>query len=188
MRRLVTDVTGGRGPHLTRRLRWLTGVVVLAAVALVSLNGRIQEGFDSPYPVLATLRFDPVMSSLLSADAISWESFPGQVPVHYAFRSGETLASVLGDLGLSKQQSHRAAQAAAELTDLRRLRAGDGYAAFYEGEKLAEVHLAIRDEGRLELSRTAGEQWNAGFQAYDRTTELHSVRGVLAREGSATGD
>jgi murein DD-endopeptidase MepM/ murein hydrolase activator NlpD len=184
VRRLVTDVTGGRGPHLTRRLRWLGVAVVLAAVALVAVNGRVRDSFDSPYPVRATLRFDPVLSSLLSADAISWESFP-EVPMHYSFRSGETLASVLSDLGLSSQQSHRAAEAAAELTDLRRLRAGDGYAAFYNGEELAEVHLAIRDEGRLELSRSTDEQWEAGFRAYDRTTELRSVRGVLA--GSLEG-
>ncbi len=185
LRRLSTDVTGGRGGSLTRRLRWLAGAVVLLAVALVLLNGRIEGRLDSPYPVAATLRFDPAFRRLLSADAVSREIFPeSRIPVHYSFRSGETLASVLGDLGLSRQQGYRAAEVAAELTDLRKLRAGDGYAAFYRGDELAAVHLSIRNDGRLELRRD-GDAWSARFRAYDRTIELKSVRGVL--EGSLEG-
>ncbi len=178
--RLTTDVTGGSGGSLTRRLRSIAGALVVAAMALVLLTGRLESRLDSPYPVAATLRFDPALSHLLSADAISWEALPnGWIPIPYAFRPGETLASVLADLGLSRQQGYRAAQAAAELTDLRKLRAGDGYVAFYLGDELAAVHLAIRNDGRLEIRRD-GDAWNASFRAYDRTVELRAVRGVLA--------
>ena len=48
---------------------------------------------------------------------------------------------MLIDLGVSNEESYRASTAAAALTDLRKLRSGDGYAVFYDDEEVAALHL-----------------------------------------------
>jgi len=164
---------------VSRALRAVTAVLVVGAIALYVADARLSMGSESPYPIAPTLRFHPARAHLASADAIPWDSLPpDSVPVHFTLRSGETLASVLGDLGLEEAQRYEATQAAAALTDLRRLRSGDTYAAFYEGDRLLRVHLAVRDEGRVELTREASG-WQAAFRPYDRRLELKAVRGTL---------
>jgi murein DD-endopeptidase MepM/ murein hydrolase activator NlpD len=129
--------------------------------------------------VTPTLRFHPARANLISPDAIPWGSLPhASVPVHFTLRPGETLASVLSDLGLPDEQGYAATRAAAELTDLRRLRSGDSYAVFFERDVPVSLHLPVRDEGRVELTLESGE-WQASFREYTRSLELQAVRGTL---------
>lgn len=160
-------------------MRVLLVALAVGAACLYAVGARVSVTSDSPFPIAPTLKYHPARAHLLSPDAIPWESLPDDsVPVHFTLRSGETLASVLTDLGLEDEESYAATQAAADLTDLRRLRSGDTYAAFYRGDELSAVHLSVRDEGRVELARlTSG--WRAAFRPYDRTVELKAVRGTL---------
>jgi len=176
----LTDRLPSAGENgLSRALRVVMVVLALAAGSLYVVTARLDMASGSPYPVVPTLRYDAARAHLFTPDAIAWESLSNEgVPVYFSLRRGETLASVLGDLGLDRAQSYAATQVAAEFTDLRKLRVGDTYAAFYQGDRVTGVHLAVRDEGRLELTRS-GDEWLAAFRPYDRTVELKSVRGVL---------
>ena len=163
----------------SRALRGVLLLSALAAVSLFVLQGRVERTSSYQRPVATTLRYDPARAHLFSPEAISWESLEREgVPIYYSLRSGETLASVLGDLGFDRTESYAATQAAADLTDLRKLRVGDTYAAIYHGDSVHRVHLAIRDEGRLELARE-GEGWSAAFRPYDRTLDVRAIRGTL---------
>lgn len=160
------------------------GLLALAAVALHVAARSIAASADSPLPLAPTLRYHPARSHLTTPDAIAWDRLPNQrLPFLYTLRPGETLGSVVRELGIEEAEGRSVVSAAEKLTDLRKLRSGDAYSVFYDGEAVVAVHLPIRDRGRLELARPdaarGAAKWHGTFRPYERRVELRVVRGAL---------
>ena len=96
-----------------------------------------------------------------------------------ALERGQTLGAVLTGLGLETEQAHAAALASARFLDLRQLRPGARYAAFFaDGGELARFDLAVEGKGTLSLDRAAGT-WESRWRACEREVRVRSVRGTL---------
>lgn len=101
------------------------------------------------------------------------------VPVPFELRWGQTLTDLFGELGLDRGASNAAVFAAAEHLDVRRVRAGESGAGYYDASgQLARLSLGIAGKGRLELARS-GESWSSDWQASVRRTERRHIQGVL---------
>ena len=169
--------SGGRRPGTPIQL--VIGGLIVIALSLYGANRWVEQHADSPLPLFPTLAYDPARDHLASPEAIPWDRLPVQpLPFHHTLHAGETLASVLRALGVDAAEGQAAVAAAAELTDLRKLRAGDSYTVFYERDSVVAVHLSIRDRGRLELARAA-LGWEGRFVAYERHVEVRAIRGTL---------
>ena len=170
--------------HRRSRLAGLRAKLVIAVLALTAVGlhwtaRSVGLRADSGLPLAPTLRYHPAVAHLTTPDALPEERLSRQeVPLDYELHPGETLATVLRDLGVESSEVLSATVAAGELTDLRKLRSGDGYTVFFDNKHPVAVHLSIRDRGRLELERgSAG--WEGAFSPYERRVELRTVRGEL---------
>lgn len=166
-------------PPRVRRSWILVALLLALAVSLHLAAEAVAQRAETPFPLTPSLRFHPARAHLFSPDAIPFDELGrDRLPLRYTLRPGETLVSVLESLGVERPQGHWAARAASEVTDLRKLRAGDAYMAFFRQDSLSALHLSVRDEGRLELVRQ-GSDWRAEMRPYLRSTELAAVRGTL---------
>ena len=173
------DGARSKPPSRVRRSWILVAVLLALGVSLHVAAEAVAQRAETPFPLTPSLRFHPARAHLFSPDAIPFDELGrDRLPLRYTLRPGETLVSVLESLGVERQEGNWAARAAAEATDLRKLRAGDAYTAFFRQEALSALHLSVRDEGRLELVRH-GSDWRAAMRPYMRSTELASVRGTL---------
>jgi murein DD-endopeptidase MepM/ murein hydrolase activator NlpD len=164
-------------PHVLR-LALPLGLILLALGLF--LTTQTLEAFNrSPYPLPAAPRFS-------ARRTLPTESTPllrhARVPVELKLLRGETAADVFTKLGLRGAEARAATDALAEHVDLRALRAGNQYSAFFNPDTtLASFELVMEGSGRVEMSRRGGV-WNASWQPFERTAELRVLRGRL--EGS----
>ena len=156
-------------------------VVVTAVVAVLGLLAATRSAARRSAVVdrlTPALPFDVARAHVgVPGDTLT-NRLPTSVPFDHDLRPGQTLGSVLRDAGMDEADSRSAVDAAAELIDLRRLRAGDPYTVYYDRDGVAAVHLAIRRRGRLELDR-GGDDWVGEFRPYRRHVELRAIRGRL---------
>lgn len=153
--------------------------------SLVEMTRDLEREARSPYPVTRAVTFHPHLAGLggdgVDADRLSQVA----VPRDFALRRGENLIVALRRLGLAPGEAYAAAQVAAGLVDVRRLRAGDLHTAYYDGEeRLTDFSLLLSGEGRLSLSR-GDDGWQGLWQGFDRQTRRRSIVGVL--DGSLEG-
>jgi murein DD-endopeptidase MepM/ murein hydrolase activator NlpD len=108
-----------------------------------------------------------------------------RVPVELTLRRGETLNQVFERLGLRGAEAREATDVLAEHVDLRALRAGNQYAAFFNADgSLASFELTVAGSGRVAMARRSA-RWAADWQPFQRTAELRVLRGHL--DGSLEG-
>ena len=162
-----------------RRPPW-PGLLSLTGLGLLLLFRFLPE---SPQPVLVqpAVRYDPARNTAppSSRNEVS------RIPVERDLRRGETLIDVLSDLGFEPVEAHRAAGVLAEHLDLRRLKAGQPYIAYYTRDsRLAALEWPVGERGRAVLER-ADDDWVGSFVPYRRRVEARSISGVL--EGSLIG-
>lgn len=163
------------GRHLHRLL-----VLCLAVAAgfLHQATRRLEAAVDAPSPVALAPRWNEGMSKV---PAFVADTVPLDVPLEVSsqLRRGENLGSVLQRLGLDADESARVSEAAARHLDLRRLRAGERYAAFYTTDGLfTALALDVAGQGRLHLRREAGG-WSADWRVFEKRTEIRSAAGVV---------
>ena len=157
----------------------IIALLIVVAVAAHLAARAIDMRADWPLPLTPTLRYHPARAHLATPDTLSASRLSGhELPFDYTLRPGETLATMLQNAGVETTEARGAVTAAAELTDLRKLRAGDSYTVYYDHDVATALHLSIRDRGRLELERHAAG-WRGAFRPFDRRVELHAVRGTL---------
>jgi len=164
-------------------LRWLlpAGLSLLAAGLFVSTKN-LDAYNRSPYPILASPRFNARVT--LPNETSRWIDH-AQVPVEYKLLRGETVADVFGKLGLQGVELREATDALAEKINLRGLKAGNQYSAFFKSDStLASFEMTLAGSGRVQMVR-AGDQWRSDWQPFERKIEVRSVRGKL--EGSLEG-
>jgi murein DD-endopeptidase MepM/ murein hydrolase activator NlpD len=157
------------------RLALPLGLSILA-VALFHSTQSLEAHNRSPYPLPPTLPFHqratlPTETSHLLEQA--------RVPVEFALLRGETAAQVFEKLGLTGAEARQMTDALAEHVDLRRLKAGNRYSAFFNADStLASFELTVEGTGRLAIAR-AGQRWETSWQPYRRSVELRAVKGRL---------
>jgi len=156
----------------------LTGLGVLLLFRLLP---------EGPQPVLVqpAVRYDPARNAAPPSSPYEIS----RIPVERDLERGQTLIDVLSDLGFEPAEAHRAAGVLGEYLDVRRLKAGQPYLAYYTRDnRLAAVEWPVGDEGRALLERAGGgttDGWVGSFVPYQRRVDVRSISGVL--EGSLIG-
>ncbi|HEX2224108.1 MAG TPA: peptidoglycan DD-metalloendopeptidase family protein [Thermoanaerobaculia bacterium] len=178
------------GPHILRVALPL-GLLLLAG-GLFESTRNLEAYNQSPYPLPPSLPFNqratlPTESSGLIDQA--------QIPVEFTLLRGETVDRVFLKLGLDSVEARKATNALAEHVNLRSLRAGNEYSAFFNPDSsLASFELTLAGSGRVEMVRE-GEGWQTLWQPFKRTVELRAVQGdvqgsldhSIRRVGGPTG-
>lgn len=167
-------------PHFLR-LALPLGLILLAGGLFLTTHSL--EAFNkSPYPLPPTLRFNERITlpteSTAHIDGV-------RVPVESTLLRGETVADVFSKLGLDGAETREATKALAEHVNLRDLRAGNRYSAFFNADStLASFELVLAGSGRVSMSRV-GSRWASDWQPFRRTVELRVASGRVS--GSLEG-
>jgi murein DD-endopeptidase MepM/ murein hydrolase activator NlpD len=166
------------GPHVLR-LMFPAGLSLLALALLVTTE-RLEAYSRSPYPLLPTPRFSARLAPSVTlptaaSPLLDW----ARVPVEFKLLRGETVSQVLTKLGLGPVEARHATDALAAHVDVRSLRAGNRYSAFFNPDSsLASFELTVEGTGRVAMSRQ-GDSWSSYWHPFERTTELRVLRGRL---------
>jgi murein DD-endopeptidase MepM/ murein hydrolase activator NlpD len=158
-------------------LRWLLPLGLIAAAAGLTVSTRNLEAFNrSPYPLPPTPRFN---SHATLPDASTPWIEHARVPIEAKLERGETVADIFGKLGLQGGQLRAATDALAGRVDLRALKAGNRYSAFFNSDaSLASFEMTLAGSGRVAMVRKGGE-WRSDWQPFQRRVEVRSVQGTL---------
>jgi murein DD-endopeptidase MepM/ murein hydrolase activator NlpD len=161
-------------PHFVR-LALPLGLVVLAGGLFLSTHSL--EAFNkSPFPLTPIPRFNERIALPTEATARLSQA---RVPVEAQLLRGETVTEVFEKLGLQGPAAREATNALAEHVELRRLKAGNHYAAFFNPDSfLASFQLTLAGSGRVEMRRAAAG-WTADWQEFQRSVEVRALRGEL---------
>src|SRR3954462_9858111 len=161
-----------------KAIRWLLPLgLSLSAAGLFFSTRTLDSHNRSPYPLLPTPRFSA--NNVLPNEASRWID-QVQVPVEAKLLRGETVADVFGKLGLQGNELREATNVLAQKVNLRSLKAGNRYSAFFNSDsRLASFEMTLDGSGRIALLRQ-GSQWQSDWQPFRRAVEMRSVRGTLA--------
>lgn len=153
--------------------------LILLAVAL-SLSTQSLEAFSaSPYPLLSTPRFNERVTLPTEATNLIDQA---RIPVEFRLMRGETVTQVFQKLGLQGTEARAATNALSERLNLRTLKAGNQYSAFFNPDSsLDSFALTLDGSGRVEMNR-AESGWNVDWQPFERTVQMRALHGTL--EGS----
>lgn len=158
--------------------------LILLAVGL-SLSTRNLEAYNqSPYPLPPTLRFHQRTALPTEASGLIDQA---RIPVEFKLMRGETVADVLRKLGLGGMEARQATDALAERLNLRRLKAGNQYSAFFNPDSTLEsLQLTLEGSGKVQMTRAAGgaaagdnPRWQVSWQPFERTVRMRALRGSV---------
>jgi murein DD-endopeptidase MepM/ murein hydrolase activator NlpD len=154
--------------------------LILLAVGL-SLSTRDLEAYNqSPYPLPPTLRFHQRTALPTEASGLIDQA---RIPVELKLMRGETVTDVLKKLGLGGVEARQATDALSERLNLRRIKAGNQFSAFFNPDSTLEsVQLTLEGSGRVEMTRakaagTAG--WQVAWLPFERTIRMRALRGTV---------
>jgi murein DD-endopeptidase MepM/ murein hydrolase activator NlpD len=168
------------GPYLLRIILPL-GLVLLAA-GFLSSTRRLDAFNRSPYPLAATPRFNPRATLETPASRLVDQA---RIPVELTLRHGDTATQVFEKLGLAGVEAREASRALSEHIDLKALRAGNRYSAFFNPDSsLASLQINLDGNGRFQMKRH-DRQWETSWQPFERTVEMRALRATL--DGSFEG-
>lgn len=161
-------------------------LLLLLLASWLSLSTRSMRAANaSPYPLSATARFHP--RAVRPTPTSAWI---GRVPVPIEARwsRGETVSGVFAGLGLEGAELRQAVNALAESVDLRTLKEGYRYSAFFgPSAELTSFELTVTGQGRVAVERGGDLDgaWTSSFQPFTRTVRPRLLQGTL--EGSLEG-
>jgi murein DD-endopeptidase MepM/ murein hydrolase activator NlpD len=161
-------------PHVLR-LALPLGLILLAA-ALVLTTQSLQAFNQSPFPLAPSLRFSERITRPTESTALLRRV---RVPMRFTLMRGETATQVFAKLGLQGPEAREATNALAERVDLRSLKAGNQYSAYFNPDStLASFELVVAGSGRVEMTR-AEDRWSASWEPFQRTAELRLLSARL---------
>ncbi|HZF13960.1 MAG TPA: peptidoglycan DD-metalloendopeptidase family protein [Thermoanaerobaculia bacterium] len=168
------------GPYLLRLVLPL-GLLLLAAGLLQSTR-RLEAYNRSPYPLSPPPRFHPRATL---PDEASAQVAAARIPVELTLRRGETAIQVFEQLGLAGTEAREASDALAEHVNLRALKAGNRYSAFFNPDSsLASLQITLDGTGRFRMQRQA-RSWETSWETFERTVEMRVLSATL--DGSFEG-
>ncbi|MES1242309.1 MAG: peptidoglycan DD-metalloendopeptidase family protein [Acidobacteriota bacterium] len=161
-------------PHFLR-LALPLGLTLLGVG--LSLSTQNLEAFnESPYPLPPTPRFSQRITLPTEATGLIDQA---RVPVEFKLLRGETVTEVFEKLGLPGSEAREATNALSERLNLRTLKAGNQYSAFFNPDSsLSSFALTLDGSGRVEMSRHE-DGWNVDWQPFERTTRMRALHGTL---------
>jgi murein DD-endopeptidase MepM/ murein hydrolase activator NlpD len=161
-------------PHFLRLLLPLG--LILLAVGLSLTTQDLEAYNQSPYPLPPTPRFHQRATLPTEATGLIDQA---RIPVEFRLMRGETVTDVFEKLGLQGTEARAATDALSERLNLRKLKAGNQYSAFFNPDSsLSSFELTLEGSGRVEMSR--GESgWNVDWQPFERITRMRAIRGTL---------
>jgi murein DD-endopeptidase MepM/ murein hydrolase activator NlpD len=167
---------------VTRRWVWLGVLSLLIAFAggLYLATRSVEAFLASPSKILPTQAY----SSRLAAHPIWAARVDGglgrqDLPLEFAFRSGETLSDALGALGFEPQDAVLVAEELAKHVDLRHLRPEDRYAAMVNADsRLDGFRLTLNGKGQVSVWEQEGK-WSSEWQPFIETTVVRAIKGEL---------
>lgn len=149
----------------------------LLATGLFLTTRNLEAYNQSPYPLPPTLRFNERAALPTETSGLIDQA---RIPVEFKLLRGETVTQVFEKLGLEGQEVRQAANALASRVDLRNLKAGNQYSAFFNPDaSLASFELTLAGSGRVEMIRR-GEAWESDWQPFERSVQLRGVKGTLS--------
>jgi murein DD-endopeptidase MepM/ murein hydrolase activator NlpD len=161
-------------PHFFR-LALPLGLILLATGLILSTQS-LEAYNTSPFPLAPAPRFNERI--VLPTEATSRLS-QARVPVEAQLLRGETVTDVFEKLGLRGAAAQEATNSLAEHVELRRLKAGNTYSAFFNPDSsLASFQLTLAGSGRVEMKRAAAG-WATDWRPFQRSVELRALRGEL---------
>ncbi len=163
-------------------LRWLAPLGLTALAAGSFFGVRALEGYNRSLddPLLRTPRFHSSVVTLPNEATLRLGR--AGVPVESKLLRGETVSNVFAKLGLEGAQLREATNALAAKVDLRSLKAGDHYSAFFNPDaSLASFEMNLDGSGRVEMLRQANV-WRSDWEPFQRRVEVRSLQATL--EGS----
>jgi murein DD-endopeptidase MepM/ murein hydrolase activator NlpD len=161
-------------PHFLRLLLPLG--LILLGVGL-SLSTQDLEAYNqSPYPLPPTPRFHQRATLPTEATGLIDQA---RIPVEFRLMRGETVTDIFEKLGLQGTEARAATNALSERLNLRKLKAGNQYSAFFNPDSsLSSFELTLAGSGRVEMSR-GQSGWNVDWQPFERTVRMQAIRGTL---------
>lgn len=163
-------------------LRWLAPLGLTALAAGSFFGVRALEGYNRSLddPLLRTPRLHARVVTL-AGEATPQLGRAG-VPVASKLLRGETVSNVFARLGLEGTELREATNALAAKVDLRSLKAGNRYSAFFNPDaSLASFEMTLDGSGRVEMIRQ-GSVWRSDWEPFQRRVEVRSLQATL--EGS----
>lgn len=150
--------------------------LILLAFGLILETRTLRAANASPYPLTQPTPFHPrAVRSTPTASLLAQV----RVPVAARLGRGETVTQVFAGLGLAGESLREAVNALAESVDLRSLKAGYPYSAFFDpSASLASFELTLTGQGRVTVERQ-GDGWTSAYRPFSREIVLRSIRGSL---------
>ena len=152
--------------------------LVMVATGLSVWLSELQTELASPYPMSPCPRFSSALLDypVPGDEPLDLTGVKAPRPVELA--RGQTLGGLLTDLGLSPFEAHQAVSSLGDYLDVRRIRAGEQGAAYFDGESLARLELQLSGKGQVHIERL-DDGWRSSWRESIRRTELRRVRGEL---------
>lgn len=144
-------------------------IVLAVPLAALALASRAQEPAPQPPPrLLAPPQFDPAQVRPPSLETTT----AAAIPFERTLARGESLAGLLGEIGLAPRDRMLVSDALANHVELRRLKPGLRVSALLgAGDRPAELRLDVPGKGKLQLAALHGD-WKSHWQAAVETVEL----------------
>ncbi len=158
-----------------RSLRFILPLgLALLALSLLQATRHFDTHSPASFPPLA--HFSP--AGALPTEATIHLS-RARIPAEFTLLRGETITDVFERLGLPSGDARQATHALSEHVNVRALRAGNRYSAFFNPDfSLASLEITLDGNGRLQLDR-AGRQWESVWQPFQRTVEVRALAGEV---------
>lgn len=160
-----------------QRILWRAGVPTgLCSVALVLgvVGHRIESWASSPFPLSRTPAFRAGLT--LPTQGVVPEQLPA-VPL--TFQSGETLAGVLGGLGVPPSEAATVIEQVRPFADPRKLKPTDTFrAGVAEDGTLDRFEVILSGRGRAVAVREE-RGWRGYWRPFERSVAVAAVRGSL---------
>jgi murein DD-endopeptidase MepM/ murein hydrolase activator NlpD len=172
--------SASRSSLVPRLIRLAVPLGLIALAAALLLSTRKLEAHNRQPLALAIgpiVRYSPlaVLPSECSARIAA-----ARVPVEHTLSRGETLGKVLLGLGFSGEEARQVTAVLAARVSLRRLEAGNRYAAFWNPDStLAALDLTLAGDGRVAMNRDPDGQWRLDWLPFRRSTEVRAIQGIL---------
>jgi murein DD-endopeptidase MepM/ murein hydrolase activator NlpD len=159
-------------------LRWLLPLGLIALAAGLFLSTRNLEAYNrSLYPLPSPPRFNARVTLPDEATPLLGRA---RVPVESKLLRGETAADIFAKLGLQGSEVREATDSLAGKVNLRSLKAGNRYSAFFNPDStLASFEMTLDGSGRVEMIHK-GSAWESDWQPFQRHVAVRALQATLA--------
>ncbi len=150
--------------------------LILLSISLLQITRHLKADHHTALPLPPLAQYSASAALPDEATALLGRA---RVPAEFTLLRGETITHVFERLGLANADARQATSALSEHVNVRALKAGNRYSAFFNSDSsLASLEITLDGNGRLEMAR-AGRQWETVWQPFQRTVEVRAITGEV---------